>query len=118
MLVDYKKDNEKVAMGLLSYLPDFKNLENLKEEIKLNRDSNEFKLFLYRNEDNNLVGVIGTQFTDNFIIIRYLSFAPGFREKSYEKSVLSDLVNNYPKMRITVVPEYMYLIKDLNKSNE
>ena len=39
MLAEYKKDNEKTAMGLLSYLPDFKNLQNLQEEIQLNRDS-------------------------------------------------------------------------------
>lgn len=85
MLIEYKKDNEKVAMGLLSYLPDFKNLENLKEEIKLNRNSDEFKLYLYKNEDNNIIGVIGTQINRSFIIVRYLSLAPGFREKRYEK---------------------------------
>lgn len=118
MLIEYKKDNEKVAMGLLSYLPDFKNLENLKEEIKLNRESDEFNLFLYQNDDQNIVGVIGTQTANNFIIIRYLSLAPGFREKKYENEILKDLVNSQPKMRITAVPEYTYLIKDLNKLNE
>lgn len=115
MLIDYKKDNEKVAMGLLSYLPDFKNLENLKEEIKLNQNNDEFKLYLYRDDDNNINGVIGTQIINNFVIIRYLSLAPGFREKKYEQKILHDLKNNFPKMRITAVPEYTYLIKDLNK---
>lgn len=115
MLIDYKKDNEKVAMGLLSYLSDFKNLENLKEEIKLNQNNDEFKLYLYRDDDNNIDGVIGTQIINNFVIIRYLSLAPGFREKKYERKILHDLKNNFPRMRITAVPEYTYLIKDLNK---
>ena len=78
MLIQYKKDYEKTAMGLLSYLPDFKNIENLKEEISLNQEDNDFVLFLYRNEQNNVVGVLGTQMTDKFIIIRYLSLAQVF----------------------------------------
>lgn len=45
MLIQYKKDYEKTAMGLLSYLPDFKNIENLKEEISLNQEDNDFVLF-------------------------------------------------------------------------
>ena len=49
-----------------------------KEEISLNQEDNDFVLFLYRNKQNNVVGVLGTQMTDKFIIIRYLSLAPGF----------------------------------------
>ena len=35
MLVKYRKDYEKIAMGLLSYLPDLRNLKNLQEEMSL-----------------------------------------------------------------------------------
>lgn len=111
MLIQYKKDYEKTAMGLLSYLPDFKNIENLKEEISLNQEDNDFVLFLYRNKQNNVVGVLGTQMTDKFIIIRYLSLAPGFREISYEKDIFAELKNEYPNKRITAVPEYTDLLK-------
>ena len=38
MLIQYKKDYEKTAMGLLSYLPDFKNIENLYDSIEYNFD--------------------------------------------------------------------------------
>lgn len=111
MLIQYKKDYEKTAMGLLSYLPDFKNIENLKEEISLNQEDNDFVLFLYRNKQNNVVGVLGTQMTDKFIIIRYLSLAPGFREISYEKDIFAELKNEYPNKRITAVPEYTDLLR-------
>ena len=43
MLIQFKKDYEKIAMWLLSYLPDFKNIENLKEEITLIQDENEVR---------------------------------------------------------------------------
>lgn len=111
MLIQYKKDYEKTAMGLLSYLPDFKNIENLKEEISLNQEDNDFVLFLYRNKQNNIVGVLGTQITDKFIVIRYLSLAPSFREISYEKDIFAELKNEYPNKRITAVPEYTKLLK-------
>ncbi len=35
MISKYKKDYEKTVMGYLSYLPDFKNIKNLQEEMKL-----------------------------------------------------------------------------------
>lgn len=111
MLIQYKKDYEKIAMGLLSYLPDFKNIENLKEEISLNQEDNDFVLFLYRNKQNNIVGVLGAQITADFIVVRYLSLAPGFREISYEKDIFDELKNEYPDKRITAVPEYTKLLK-------
>lgn len=111
MLIQYKKDFEKTAMGLLSYLPDFKNLANLKDEMKLNESDNDFQLYLYRDDDSNIVGVIGTQNTEQFVIIRYLSLAPGYRDENTEKKILADLQDNSPKKKIAALPEYMYLLK-------
>lgn len=111
MLIQYKKDYEKTAMGLLSYLPDFKNIENLKEEIRLNQEDNDFLLYLYRNNQNNIVGVLGVQISNQFVVIRYLSLAPGFREISYEREIVNELKHEYPDKRITAVPEYTNLLK-------
>lgn len=118
MLIQYKKDYEKTARGLLSYLPDFKNIENLKEEIRLNEQDNEFVLFLYSNNQQNMVGVLGTQITNQFIVIRYLSLAPGFREISYEQKILLELKKEYPDKRITALPEYANLLKTIEEDNE
>lgn len=118
MLVQYKKDYEKTAMGLLSFLPDFKSLDNLKDEMKLNQEDNEFQLYLYRKDDSNIVGVLGTQNDENFIIIRYLSLAPGFREEKYLIDILQNLAEDHPKQKIAAVPEYTYLIKLLKKNND
>lgn len=111
MLVQYKKDYEKTAMGLLSYLPDFKNLANLKDEMKLIKDDNEFSLLLFRSKESNIVGVIGIQHADPFIVIRYISLAPGFREEKYEKEILQELLENNPRKRLAALPEYTYLLK-------
>lgn len=117
MLIQYKKDYEKIAMGLLSYLPDFSNLNNLKDEMRLNQKDNDFQLYLYRNQEANIVGVVGTQVEKDFVVIRYLSFAPGYREEKYQKRLLEELQENFPEKRITAIPEYTYLIKLLTKKN-
>lgn len=111
MLIQYKKDFEKTAMGLLSYLPDFKNLANLKDEMKLNEDDNDFQLYLYRNHDGNIIGVIGTQNTKDFVIIRYLSLAPGFRDKQNQSQIIKELKESNSNKKVTALPEYTYLLK-------
>lgn len=111
MLIQYKKDFEKTAMGLLSYLSDFKNLDNLKDEMKLNQNNQDFKLYLFRNKEGNIVGVIGTQEETKFVVVRYLSLAPGFREEKYETQIMVELKENNPDKKITALPEYTYLLK-------
>lgn len=115
MLIECKKDQEKVAMGLLSYLPEFKNLDNLKEEIKLNKTSSEFQLYLYREKEANFIGVIGTQNDAHFIIVRYVSLEPDYRQAKYESRIIQELASSYPNKKITAVPEWIYLIKYLTK---
>ena len=114
MLIPYKKDYEKTAMGLLSYLTDYKNLKNLKDEMDLLNGDNEFGLYLYRNEYNNIVGVVGTQETEHFIIVRYLSLAPGFRDEENQRKLLNELADAHAKKRVTAIPECTYLLKLLH----
>lgn len=118
MLIKYNKNYEKTAMGLLSYLPDFKNLANLQEEMKLNQKNAEFQLYLYRQENSNIIGVLGTQKDDPFVVIRYLSLAPGFREEKYQKRIMTALKDAAGTDRITAVPDYTYLLKWLRAKDE
>lgn len=117
MILQYKKDFEKTAMGLLSYLPDFKSLENLQDEMKLNQANNEFQLYLYRNNEGNIIGVMGVQETESFLVIRYISLAPGFRKTEIEKKFIKDLIDNNPDKKISALPEFSYLLKDI-KNND
>lgn len=56
MISKYKKDYEKTVMGYLSYLPDFKNIKNLQEEMKLyTSDSNQFEVLIYKQKGNVLL---------------------------------------------------------------
>ncbi|MBF5067127.1 N-acetyltransferase, partial [Salmonella enterica subsp. enterica serovar Istanbul] len=46
MLVKYRKDYEKVAMGLLSFIPDFKDLIHLQTEMQWYQSTEDHQLLL------------------------------------------------------------------------
>ncbi|KLD60273.1 RibT protein, partial [Lactiplantibacillus plantarum] len=51
MLVKYRKDYEKVAMGLLSFIPDFKDLIHLQTEMQWYQSTEDHQLLLWRQGD-------------------------------------------------------------------
>ena len=111
MISKYKKDYEKTVMGYLSYLPDFKNIKNLQEEMKLyTSDSNQFEVLIYQ-QDGNARG---------FIIIRYLSLDPTMRDEKTKQLVMNDLKHLYPDKMITALPNWASLLNYLkeNKTDE
>lgn len=112
MFSKFKKNYEKQVMGYLSYIPDFKNLENLREEMELYRDSNNnYEVLIFKGKDGDCRGIVGTQEDDKFIVIRYISLDPGFRNAKTESKVIHDLEKMYPHKLICALPDYTYLLK-------
>lgn len=100
MLYKYRNNYEKITMGLLSLIPDLENVDHLKIELKLYND-NEHLLFLWKkNKNDDFNGVIGIQFIDNMIFIRYISFNPSNKSNNNINNILNDLHNLYPKKKI------------------
>lgn len=115
MISKYKKDYEKTVMGYLSYLPDFKNIKNLQEEMKLyTSDSNQFEVLIYK-EKGNARGIIGIQEEKNFIIIRYLSLDPTMRDSETKRLVMKELKHLYPDKMITALPDWAFLLSYLKE---
>lgn len=102
-----------MAMGLLSYLPDFKNLQNLQEEMKLYSKDEALQLFLYKNADQNIVGLVGTEKGDGRLVLRYVSLAPGFRDDENLSNLMQELRQEAGKDKLMTVPEYTYLLRYL-----
>ena len=112
MLSKYKKNFEKQVMGYLSYLPDFKNIQNLTDEMKLyNDENNQFEVLTYTNQDKNCIGIVGVQVTEHFVIIRYLSLAPSYRSTNVTKSIIKELLGMYPDKKLSTLPNWTYLLK-------
>jgi|SRR5699024_11721192 len=117
MLYKYKKDYEKIVMGFLSYLSDFKNIRNLQDEMKLYNRTDEYQVFLYRPEpDQDFVGIAGIQMTEQFVMLRYISLAPNYRDQDNCFHILADLERVFPNDNVLATPEYAKLVSDFARS--
>lgn len=120
MFIPYNQTYEKIAMGLLSYVPDLKNVSRLQSEIDSYRQDNKRKLFVWKDEPTeNIVGLIGSEISDTTILVRHIAVSPSFRNEGISYSLLDGLHAEYPEKTISGILETASLIaKWSNKMNE
>ena len=63
-------------MGLLSFIPDLKEFANLKTEIEWYEADSSHVLYLWKNENRDFVGVLGTEINEDFIMVRQIAVTP------------------------------------------
>lgn len=96
MLIRYKKDLEKIAMGLLSFMPDEKDVRKLQETIQAYETNEAWHLYLWREED--VLGAIGLRIEDDtHAIIQHISVNPSHRNQGIGKKMLDGIVKKYAK---------------------
>ena len=88
MLIRYKKDFEKIAMGLLSFMPEEKrDVKKLQQTMKAYEENSNWQLFLWRDED--ILGAIGIRFEDDtHIIIQHVTVNPSHRNMGIGKKMI------------------------------
>jgi riboflavin biosynthesis RibT protein len=95
MLIRYKKNYEKFAMGLLSFMPTEKDIKKLQQTMKSYEIDENKQLFLWKDEE--IIGLIGVEFpNEREIIIEHISVNPSFRQQGVGKSMLLSLKELYP----------------------
>ncbi|MGE6258892.1 GNAT family N-acetyltransferase [Heyndrickxia sporothermodurans] len=94
MLIRYKKAFEKIAMGLLSFMPNEKDIKKLQQTIKLYENEENWQLFLWK-ADDDLVGLIGVLFNDDLVEIQHISVNPSHRHQGIGKNMLKSLKHIY-----------------------
>ncbi|WP_125605809.1 N-acetyltransferase [Lapidilactobacillus bayanensis] len=100
MLVKYKQDYQKIALGLLSYTPDLKDFDRLSAELQSYNSEDNLQLYLWKNHQGDFVGICGVELDDNFILLRHLAFTPDYRHQDSQFAVLDALHNVYADKRI------------------
>ncbi|MDZ5471142.1 GNAT family N-acetyltransferase (plasmid) [Bacillus sp. 31A1R] len=94
MLIRYKKTLEKIAMGLLSFMPNEKDLKKLQQTMKQYESEDDWQLFLWKEED--IIGLIGVHFFDESIIeIQHVSVNPSHRQQGIGKAMVKALQELY-----------------------
>lgn len=100
MLIRYNKTHEKIAMGLLSFNPNEKNLQNLLSTINEYVYVDNFQLFLWK-VDEGFIGIIGTKLEKCVLQIQHLSIIPSHRDKGYGKQMVKALTELFPERTLT-----------------
>lgn len=95
MLIRYKKDFEKIAMGLLSFMPeekkDVKKLQHTMKEYNVN---SKWHLYLWREED--ILGAIGIRIEDDaHVIIQHVTVNPSHRNLGIGKKMIDAIKEQF-----------------------
>ena len=79
MLTRYKRSYEKIAMGLLSFMPGERDVKQLKKTMELYNERPDWQLFLWKAGDD-YIGAIGIHIEDdeNFTV-QHISVIPSYR---------------------------------------
>jgi riboflavin biosynthesis RibT protein len=100
MLIRYSKSHEKIAMGLLSFNPDEKDLQKLLQTINEYVTEQNRQLYLWK-EEEGIIGVIGVRIGDQEIQLHHLSVNPSHRDKGFGKLMIKELLELYPDKKLT-----------------
>ncbi|GKU81068.1 GNAT family N-acetyltransferase [Niallia sp. NCCP-28] len=116
MIIRYKKTFEKIAMGLLSFMPAEKNLKVLQATIKQYETEDSWQLFLWKDEED-IIGLIGIYIVDeNTISIQHISVNPSHRQQGVGKAMVQGIRSLYPNKDIQaneLVLEFYSKCKDI-----
>ncbi|QHE62053.1 GNAT family N-acetyltransferase [Rossellomorea vietnamensis] len=98
MLIRYKKAFEKIAMGLLSFMPNEKDLKKLQQTMKQYETEENWQLFLWKEED--IVGLIGVYKTEGTLEIQHISVNPSHRHEGIGKSMVKHLKDMHSELEV------------------
>ncbi|WP_062356179.1 GNAT family N-acetyltransferase [Bacillus kwashiorkori] len=96
MFIRYKKTFEKIAMGLLSFMPTEKDIKKLQQTIKTYETEENHQLFLWKEEDD-IIGLIGiVKRSEGLIEIQHISVNPSHRSLGIGKSMVKAIKEMFP----------------------
>jgi riboflavin biosynthesis RibT protein len=99
MLIRYKKSFEKIAMGLLSFMPNEKDLKKLQQTMKQYEEDENLQLFLWK-AGEDIIGLMGVSMNEDSAIIQHISVNPSHRQQGIGKSMVKALSDIYPNKKL------------------
>lgn len=118
LLVRYRKDYEKIALGLLSFLPELQDYEQLTTVINTSLEKG-FHIYLWKNtEDNHFIGIIILEEGDHYILVRNISFTPTERSGKNVFALLSAVHEEFSSKRLMGTLKTQSLISNWERTNE
>lgn len=89
MLIRYKKSFEKIAMGLLSFMPEVTDVRNLQDVIRRYDADPDWYLFLWKEED--ILGAVGVRLEDGRAVVQHVSVNPSHRNQGIGRRMIQSI---------------------------
>ncbi|KFN03355.1 GNAT family N-acetyltransferase [Bacillus clarus] len=100
MLIRFKKSYEKIAMGLLSFMPTEKDVKTLQLTMKDYDSKDQWQLYLWK-QNEDFVGIMGiVKKEDHVLEIQHLSVNPSHRHMGIGTKMVQELKNKFPEVTI------------------
>ena len=80
MLVKYKKDHQKIAMGLLSFMQSEHDLTTLRRTIQTYEENPEWQLYLWK-QGEDFIAAIGIKKHESSFNVHHLAVNPSYRNQ-------------------------------------
>lgn len=102
MLIRYKKAFEKIAMGLLSFMPNEKDIKKLTETIQSYETDDNWILYLWKKNDE-YIGIVGIVLDNDTATIQHVSVVPSYRGEGVATEMVKQVVElgRYDNVRAT-----------------
>lgn len=95
MLIRYQKSYGKIAMGLLSYMPDEDSVKGLQEQIKVYETDASSELYLWKVGDD-FIGLLGIDVSDELYTVKDIAVNPSFRGEGIGREMVKAIQKRYP----------------------
>lgn len=99
MLIRYKKAFEKIAMGLLSFMPNEKDLKKLQQTMKQYENEENLQLFLWK-AGEDIIGLMGVLMDNDSLKLQHISVNPSHRQQGIGKSMVNALHEQFLDKKI------------------
>ncbi|KRN53818.1 hypothetical protein IV84_GL001388 [Pediococcus damnosus] len=87
-------------MGLLSFIPDLKDIDRINKELDWYASSDDRNLYLQKNEAGDFIGLVGVEKQDQYLMIHHLAFIPQQQTEGNEQDIFNSLTNYYPDLQM------------------
>lgn len=82
-------------MGLLSFMPNEKDLKQLQQTMKNYETNDDWQLFLWK-EEEDFIGIIGAIVREHAVEVQHISVNPSHRHQGIGKQMVKALKELYP----------------------
>jgi len=99
MLKEYRKEQRKIAMGLLSFHQNLTEYQSLLKEIDMYETSPQLHLYFWNPEQtSNIQGIVGVEINQELatVVIHDISLTPSYRGEQIGYLLLDELLALYP----------------------